>query len=149
MEMNIEIVLEILLVWFIIGIVIGGWISIDTFRRKVEGARWVAAGVFLTVIGLALYIYMRKKAMAVKSPVFRPAPEFHYPEKTASDVPSEPATQTPMEPAITPVGCSPYESWAPVIKDQIEGPPRCPKCGSAARTIDEFCSECGARLKGQ
>jgi hypothetical protein len=161
--MGIEVVLEILLVWFIIGIVIGGWIAIDTFKRKVEGARWIAAGIFLTVIGLVLYLYVRKKEDGVRSPGFRTAPEFHY------DEPKEPAAQpAPAKdtagPSQTVVSKGPeperkdqespkteeqskYNTWAPVIKQQIEGAPRCPKCGAAASSFDVFCPDCGARIK--
>ena len=64
-------ILVVLLVWLTIGVVIGGWISIDTFRRKVKGAKWVAAGIFLSVIGLALYLWMRNKASAQANPPSR------------------------------------------------------------------------------
>ena len=70
--MGIEI-WEILLVWLTIGVVIGGWISVDTFRRKVKGAKWVAAGIFLSVIGLALalplpsFLRFRKSKNAIRS----------------------------------------------------------------------------------
>ena len=54
-------ILIILVVWLTIGVVIGGWISVDTFGRKVKGAKWVALGVILSVIGLMIYLWMREK----------------------------------------------------------------------------------------
>lgn len=148
-------ILEILLVWLTIGVVIGGWISVDTFRRKVEGARWVAAGVFLTVIGLGLYLYMRKKANAVKQPEFRPSAEYDYAktvepealpapivekkEERSSTIPPtleqvqpNPETQVfqPVAPAVTKMEKdSQYHSWAPVIKIRSEAYPAARSAG--------------------
>jgi hypothetical protein len=168
MGMGYETVLEILLVWFIIGVVIGGWISIDTFRRKVEGARWIAAGIFLSVIGLALYLFMHRRAKAVKPSEFRPAPEeYRYAEPASPEVRPAPEAKAVAEPApATPEPARPgqepqrdgaetpqaeersqYNSWAPVIREQIEGIPRCQKCGTAASGFDVFCSVCGAKIK--
>jgi hypothetical protein len=166
------VILEILLVWLTIGVVIGGWISIDTFRRKVEGARWVAAGIFLNVIGLALYLYMRKRANIARSLEPHPAPEYRYPDPSTFNAPPSPVVksageqgpaitaepgpvqaeaggeqQVPQPPATVMEERSQYHSWAPVIREQIEGAPRCPKCGFAASGFDEFCSECGAKIK--
>ncbi|HEY3420168.1 MAG TPA: hypothetical protein VGK23_06410 [Methanomassiliicoccales archaeon] len=146
--MDTEIILEIILIWLIIGVVIGGWISIDTFRRKVEGARWVAAGVFLSVIGLVLYLYMRKRADGTKSPEFRASPEYKVPSTPSAEPvqSSETPKQEVAEEAKTEER-SQYSSWPSVIKEQIEGAPRCPKCGVAASGFDVFCAECGAKIK--
>jgi hypothetical protein len=165
--MGIEI-WEILLVWLTIGIVIGGWISVDTFRRKVEGARWIAVGIFLSVIGLALYLIARKKQKGVKQPEFHETPQYRHsepaPQKTQSApiapvsggsgpivIPAGPEQKTPTSPdaapAPVPEETRPEHRWAPVIREHIEGIPRCPKCGSAVSSRDDFCSECGAKIK--
>ncbi len=162
--MGIEI-LEILLVWLTIGVVIGGWISVDTFRRKVEGARWVVAGIVLSVIGLALYLIMKKRD-SNKQPEFHSAPEYRYvepetpkaqpaptvPQGTSAPEPASPHLEPQMTqetvPAAMPEEIKPeYRSWAPVVRDQVEGIPRCQKCGIAISSHDDFCSECGAKLK--
>src|ERR1019366_1032094 len=65
-----------LIVWLIIGVVIGGWISIDTFRRKVKGAKWVAIGVILSVVGLAIYLIMRNRNKTGNRTEHRSPPEY-------------------------------------------------------------------------
>jgi len=165
--MGIEI-WEILLVWLIIGVVIGGWISVDTFRRKVEGARWVAAGIFLSVIGLALYLMVRKKQKGAKQPEFHEVPQYRNSEPAPQVTQPAPAVPVPAgsgpivipaepdrkpqsppaaAPAAAPVEIRPEHRWAPVIREQVEGISRCPKCGSAVSYRDDFCSECGAKIK--
>jgi hypothetical protein len=165
--MGIEI-WEILLVWLTIGVVIGGWISVDTFRRKVKGAKWVAAGIFLSVIGLALYLVVRKKQKGVKQPELQEVPQYRHSEPAPQDsqpapvvpvsgesgpivIPAEPERkpQTPPEaaPSAAPGEVRPEHRWAPVIREQVEGIPRCPKCDSAVSYRDDFCSECGAKIK--
>ena len=167
-------ILIILVVWLTIGVVIGGWISVDTFRRDVKGAKWVALGVLLSVIGLVIYL-MEHNKKGLKGPERHGAPEYRYTEPTAPEVQPEPVVQTPVEPAPvvpetspepepvqpTPEPMAPeaaplampeeprpeYHSWAPVIREQVEGIPRCPKCGVAVSSFDDFCSECGAKLK--
>lgn len=158
-------ILVVLLVWLTIGVVIGGWISIDTFRRKVKGAKWVAAGIFLSVIGLALYLWMRNKGVRAGQPA---VPDYRYNEPAGPEVrpapmgdttverpPSmPPATPEPVQPGgeqQTPVpepeGSRPeYRSQAPT-HEQVEGIPRCPKCDAAVSGSDEVCSECGTKLK--
>jgi hypothetical protein len=169
-------ILIILVVWLTIGVVIGGWISIDTFRRKVKGAKWVAGGVLLSVIGLVIYLMMRNKKKGSKQPEHHAAPEYRYSEPVAPEVQPAPTAETTVEPAPVvpqttpepePVQPSPeeqmpqeaapqtmpeepppeYRSWAPVVREQVEGIPRCPKCGAAASGFDEFCSECGDKIK--
>jgi hypothetical protein len=168
-------ILIILVVWLTIGVVIGGWISVDTFRKKVKGAKWVAIGVLLSVVGLLIYLTMRNKLNDTK-PVHPSAPEYKFSEPAAPDVPA-PAPTVPKtiepEPFIPqpvpepePVRPSPepmaldsaplpapeetrpeYRTWSPGIRDLVEGIPRCPKCGVAVSGFDEFCAECGAKLK--
>ena len=148
-------ILIILLVWLTIGIVIGGWISVDTFRRKVKGAKWVAIGVLLSVVGLLIYLMIGKKKKDVQAEHHHAAPEYKFTEPTAPAPPagtgkatSEPApvaSQPVKEPM--PEGQRPENTWAPHIKKQLEGTPRCPKCGAAVSSFDEICPDCGAKLK--
>ena len=166
--MGIE-VLEILLVWLTIGVVIGGWISVDTFRRKVEGARWVAAGIFLSVIGLVLYLIVRKMQRHVKHPAFHEAPDYRFSETGPPEV--QPSPIAPINDVSTPIVIKAgpetepnmppeaalvampeqtrpeYRSSAPVNQERVEGIPRCPKCGNAVSTHDDLCSECGAKIE--
>ena len=162
----------VLLVWLTIGVGIGGWISIDSFRRKVKGAKWVVAGVFLSVIGLAIYLRMRDRTKKVKHPEHQAPPEYRYSEpagpevrpvprdgatvEPSPDVPpapepdqSGPAQQRSQGPLLpTPDGSRPeYRPTAHVLREQVEGIPRCPNCGAAVSAKDELCSECGAKLK--
>jgi hypothetical protein len=159
-----------LIVWLIIGVVIGGWISIDTFRRKVKGAKWVAIGVILSVVGLAIYLIMRNRNKTGNRTEHRSPPEYRYSETVAPESHPTPMEGTTIEPppvvpkptperpvpeqpspehvAPTPEESGPnYRTWAPHIKEQIEGAPRCPKCGAAVSGSDEFCPECGTKLK--
>lgn len=163
--------LIVLVVWLIIGVVIGGWISIDTFRRKVKGAKWVAIGVILSVVGLAIYLIVRSRSKTGRPTDHHAPPEYRYSETVAPDshptpmegtriepppvapVPAQeqvPPSQEPATPKSAPqdeqTGPN-YGTWAPHIKEQIEGIPRCPKCGAAVSASDEFCSECGNKLK--
>jgi hypothetical protein len=147
-------ILIILVVWLTIGIVIGGWISVDTFRRKVKGAKWVAIGVLLSVVGLLIYLMKRNTGAA--QPRHHAAPEYKFTEPAASQAPpagtgkatSEPApvaSQSVKEPV--PEGQRPENTWAPHIKKQLEGTPRCQKCGAAVSSFDDICPDCGAKLK--
>ena len=165
--MGIE-VLEILLVWLTIGVVIGGWISVDTFRRKVKGAAWVAAGIFLSVIGLALYLIVRKKQRDVKHTAFHEAPDYRFSETAPPEVQpapmapitdesppivikAGPETEPNMPPETAPMAKPeeprPEYRWAPVIQERVEGIPRCPKCGNAVSSRDDSCTECGAKIE--
>jgi zinc-ribbon domain len=151
-------ILVVLLVWLTIGVVIGGWISIDTFTRKVKGAKWVAAGIFLTVIGLALYLWVRDKTVRAGQPA---VPTYRYSEPAVPEVRPAPMTDTTVEPAPSmppatpeqqtpvpePEGSRPEYRSAVPVREQVEGIPRCPKCDAAVSASDEFCSECGTKLK--
>jgi hypothetical protein len=165
-------ILIALVIWLIIGVVIGGWISIDTFRRKIKGAKWVAMGVILSVIGLAIYLVMRNRIKTGRPADQHAPPEYRYSEPVTPESHPTPMEGTviappPVAPQQTPEPVQPsqepaapksnapqdeesgpnYGTWAPHIKEQIEGIPRCPKCGAAVSASDEFCSECGNRLK--
>jgi hypothetical protein len=164
-------ILVVLLVWLTIGVVIGGWISIDTFKRKVKGAKWVVIGVLLSFIGLAIYLMTRDSVIVKSKAEYSPPPEYRLDGPTEIRMPrasdqikfQEPAPVAPVvaekvrpEPEravpqreIPPVAepLPDYRSWAPHIKEQLEGAPRCPRCKAAISTSDQFCSECGARLK--
>jgi len=156
-------ILVVLLVWLTIGVVIGGWISIDTFRRKVKGAKWVVTGIFLTVIGLALYLWMRDKKVQAGQPAVpnyrysepavpevRPAPKKDTMVKPAPSMPPATPEQVPPGPEQQTPGPAP-DGWRPEyrsqVREQVEGIPRCPKCDAAVGSSDEFCSECGSKLK--
>jgi hypothetical protein len=169
-------ILILLVVWLIIGVVIGGWISIDTFGRKVKGAKWVACGVLLSVIGLAIYLLMRDRKKISKHQEHHPVPEYRYEEpvapaarsapiqeKTVEPIPAAPQTivvpepvhmspepETPQQeaPLTMPEETRPeYRTEQPQVRPKVEGIPRCPKCGAAVSGFDDFCSECGAKLK--
>jgi hypothetical protein len=165
-------ILITLVVWLTIGVVIGGWISVDTFRRNVKGTKWVALGVLLSVIGLVIYLMMREKN-DLNRPKQHNGPEYRYIEPTAPERQAKPTTQTMVEPAPVMTHASPepvhpspeptvpevdplpmpegprpeYRPQEPVNQEQVEGIPRCPKCGVAISSFDDFCSECGAKLK--
>ena len=165
-------ILIALMVWLIIGVVIGGWISFDTFRRNVKGAKWVALGVLLSVIGLLIYLKLRDKN-DLNRPKQHAGPEYRYIEPAAPEVQPRSVAQTSAEPRpamphTTPEPVQPYSeprvqedaprtmpeeprpeyrTEPPVIREQVEGIPRCPKCGVAISSFDEFCSECGAKLR--
>ena len=101
-------ILIILVVWLTIGVVIGGWISVDTFGRKVKGAKWVALGVILSVIGLMIYLWMREKKKSPNRAGDDTAPEYRYQEQLATEVQSIPMAETmakpvPVEEKTTPV----------------------------------------------
>jgi hypothetical protein len=168
--MGSEILITVM-VWLTIGIVIGGWISIDTFRKKVNGTVWVVAGVLLSVIGLAIYLIMRDKIVNKSSK--RDVPEYRYSEPATPAVRRPPMEDkivepTPAVPTITkepdlphpesplpqgPVHQAPettlpeYRSSEPEVKVTVEGVPRCKECGADVSMSSGFCSECGARLK--
>ena len=165
-------ILITLVVWLTIGVVIGGWISVDTFKRNEKSAKWVALGVLLSVIGLVIYLMLRSEN-GLNRPKQHAGPEYRYIEPTAPEVQPAPVAQTSAEPMpVTaqdtpePVQPNPepsvpetaplampeeprpeYHTSAPVIREQVEGIPRCPKCGVAISSFDDFCSECGAKLK--
>ena len=169
--MVMEIII-ILVVWLTIGVVIGGWISVDTFKRNVKSGKWVALGVLLSVIGLAIYLRMGNKKH-LNRPSQPGVPEYRYIEPATSEVQSASAAKTTVEPAPIvpeptpqPVQPSPgpsvpetnplvmpeeprpeYHTLAPMIREPVEGIPRCPKCGVAVSSFDDSCLECGAKLK--
>jgi hypothetical protein len=169
-----------LVIWFTIGVVIGGWISVDTFRRGIKDARWIALGVVLSFIGLAIYLLLRNKQKteaphaSYKAPEYRlehkevpasqPSPQYQPVEPVPSAVESStivlPATEqdrpapSDAPPAQEPAYSAPvqepvpeYQPQEPAVKEPIEGIPRCPKCGSAISAYEDFCSECGTKLK--
>jgi cell division protein FtsN len=168
-------ILIILVIWLTIGVVIGGWISVDTFGRKVKGAKWVAVGVLLSVIGLMIYLWMRDKKKSPNRSGHDTAPEYRYQEPSPLEVrpipvaetiakpvpveqrttsvkeplPPVPEPEAPQEaaPLTMPEESRPeYRNEQP-LRQKIEGIPRCPKCGVAVSGFDEFCSECGTKLK--
>jgi hypothetical protein len=69
---------------------------------------------------------------ATPEPV-QPGPE----PKSLETIPME----TPEEPRPE------YRTQTPLVREQVEGIPRCSKCGVAISSFDDFCSECGAKLK--
>jgi hypothetical protein len=168
--MGSEILISVM-VWLTIGIVIGGWISIDTFRRKVKGTIWVVAGVLLSIIGLAIYLFMRDKIVNKCSG--REVPEYRYGEpakpavrlppvedKTIGPTPATPTTNQesgrpdpespmPQGPVLQAPETIPpeYRSSEPEVKVTVEGVPRCKECGADVSMSSGFCTECGARLK--
>jgi len=169
-------ILILLVVWLTIGVVIGGWISVDTFRKKVKGAKWVAIGVILSVVGLLIYLVMRNK-MDAAEPVHHSAPEYKFGERPAPEAQPAPKAETTVEMKVEPSPVVPqadpepaqpspepmaqeaapltmpeqprpeYRSWSPGVRDLVEGVPRCPKCSVAVSGFDDFCPECGAKLK--
>jgi len=165
-------ILILLVVWLTIGVVIGGWISVDTYKRNVKSAKWVALGVLLSIIGLVIYLTMRNNDDHHRSEQHT-APEYRYSEPPTPEVQPAPMAQNKVEPAPVmpqpspePVQPNPEpmvpeatplampeeprpenHTGEPVIREQVEGIPRCPKCGVAISSFDDFCSECGAKLK--
>lgn len=161
-----------LVVWFTIGVVIGGWISVDTFRRNIRGAGWIALGVIFSFIGLIAYIALREKAGTKGAKAGYNPPDYRYDEQVApskkAPVPEPPKPDAPAAADDASIVLPEERSEAAKVenvppqeerdrpmpeyrqepaRENVEGIPRCPKCGAAVSFTEEFCSECGAKLK--
>jgi hypothetical protein len=173
--MGVEILL-VLVVWLAIGVVVGGWISIDMSRRKAKDAKWIGLGIILNVIGLAIYLVLRDKKKDIKQPEHVTPPEYRFNELKQTEAVQAPSTETkeetvpeapqtvpspePLSPTQDPQMQKPatlpttpdesrpaYRTEQPKKFEKIEGIPRCPKCRAAVSSFDEFCPDCGAALK--
>jgi vacuolar-type H+-ATPase subunit I/STV1 len=49
-----------IIVWFIIAVAIGVWIYRDAESRGMSGAMWLIIGLILGIIGLIVYVIVRK-----------------------------------------------------------------------------------------
>jgi putative membrane protein len=49
-----------LVIWFIIAIAVGVWIYRDAESRGMGGAMWLIIGLVLGIIGLIIYLIVRK-----------------------------------------------------------------------------------------
>jgi hypothetical protein len=54
-----------IVVWFIIAVAVGVWIYRDAESRGMSGAMWLIIGLILGIIGLIVYVIVRKPKAAV------------------------------------------------------------------------------------
>jgi len=48
------------IVWFVIAVAIGVWVYRDAESRNMNGAMWLIIGLILGIIGLIVYVIVRK-----------------------------------------------------------------------------------------
>ena len=128
-----------ILIWLAIGAVIAFYLyRLMDKEGKVE-VIWVVIGFLLSVLGLMAFIGARtmkeKDRDKAVDPKSHQPPEYKLKEEEPKDKVNE---EKKPEPAPEPK--------KEEVK-QIEGIPRCPKCGAAISSSDIRCRDCGAKLK--
>ena len=48
------------IVWFVIAVAVGVWVYRDAESRNMNGAMWLIIGFILGIIGLVVYVIVRK-----------------------------------------------------------------------------------------
>ena len=61
------------IVWFVIAVAVGVWVYRDAESRNMNGAMWLIIGLILGIIGLVVYVIVRKPK-ADKAPVIAVTP---------------------------------------------------------------------------
>ena len=61
------------IVWFVIAVAVGVWVYRDAESRNMNGAMWLIIGLILGIIGLVVYVIVRRPK-ADKAPVIAVTP---------------------------------------------------------------------------
>lgn len=161
----------ILLIWLMLGIASSIFVYWDMDRRKKMQGIWALLCIPLSVFGIVVYLAVRGKIKATGREL-PPKPDYGKPEyrfkdeqKPMAEGPKEEVVHMEPSPPVKEVMPEPQKQEdpfpeppsieePPVIKEekppqkmQIEGIPRCPKCGAAVSSFDAKCGDCGAKLK--
>ncbi len=116
--------------WLLVGVVCASVVYLDMRKLKRIDVLWVVVVFLFPIIGLILYFLLIRG----RSPPYEyppkpeyPAPEYKFEKKAEAQPKGAPKEEKKME--------------------QVEGIPRCPKCGAAISMHDEKCPKCGQKLK--
>ena len=128
-------------------------------RRSDDGTFWLPEKLpfHLTRVGhdtAPEYRYQEPSPLEVRpipvaETIAKPVPVEQRTTSVKEPLPPVPEPEAPQEaaPLTMPEESRPeYRNEQP-LRQKIEGIPRCPKCGVAVSGFDEFCSECGTKLK--
>ena len=128
-----------IVVWLAIGAVIAFYLYRNMDKEGKVEVVWVVVGFFLSVLGLMAFIGVR--SMQEKDRDRAVDPKSYEPP--AYKLKGSEGEEPKPEPTADP------EAEAEPKKEvkQIEGIPRCPKCGAAISSVDKNCPDCGAKLK--
>ncbi|MGC9060208.1 MAG: DUF7577 domain-containing protein [Thermoplasmata archaeon] len=124
------------IIWLIIWILIGIWVYKDAEKRGMGGVLWLIVVVLLGLIGLIIYLVVRKPIQP-QMPAPPPPPAY------APQPPAPGTTPPPSGYGYQP----PPPAYAPPPPPAAPGTAPCPYCGTQNPTTATICQKCGARLR--
>jgi len=119
------------IIWLVIWILVAIWVYKDAEKRGMSGILWLIIVVILGIIGIIIYLVVRKPIQ---------------PQVTAPP-PPPPAYQQPPPPAYQQPPPPPAYGAPPPPPPAAPGMAPCPYCGTPNPTTATVCQKCGARLR--
>jgi hypothetical protein len=126
-------------IWFIIGILICIWVYKDAESRGMSGVLWLILVLFLGIIGLIIYLVVRKPKVVQPGMVMYGA--MPVPPPAYGSPAQPPAYQTAPPPAYG----QPAPGYAPPPAPPA-APSNCRYCGAGVPPGSAVCPRCGGRL---
>jgi hypothetical protein len=115
------------LIWFIIAILICIWVYKDAESRGMSGVLWLIVALLLGLIGLIIYLVVRKPKIMAPPPY--------------------PMAPPPAYAGVPPPGYgAPPPAYAPPPPPGAVAGPNCRYCGAPVPPGSMVCPRCGGRL---